>query len=265
MPVGTQKDYYAILGVDRNAKPEQIRKAFHRPCGNSKVSVDFLPVGDGMKGEYSGLMVYSQENSIVPYAVLVEARQVGRWVPKGLHYQFRVGGQLVDLLHDPTADLRVKLVEVPFEPRSRFDPIDAAHSRLAFWVSHRENSQSDAAGRSGEMRVQRARLRERAKSRLKSSHGRVLPDRCSFRALRSLRSRTGLCTIRKSSKALCHSSSALPARSHLLYRSEGISTVWPMLQSPLRVSQIRTRSKCSPHLGGRVSSATSIWPLGTGR
>ena len=178
MPVGTQKDYYAILGVDRNAKPEQIRKAFHRPCGNSKVSVDFLPVGDGM---------------------------------------------------------------------------------------NRENSQSDAAGRSGEMRVQRARLRERAKSRLKSSHGRVLPDRCSFRALRSLRSRTGLCTIRKSSKALCHSSIALPARSHLLYRSEGISTVWPMLQSPLRVSQIRTRSKCSPHLGGRVSSATSIWPLGTGR
>lgn len=30
MPVGTQKDYYAILGVDRNAKPDQIRKAFRR-------------------------------------------------------------------------------------------------------------------------------------------------------------------------------------------------------------------------------------------
>jgi molecular chaperone DnaJ len=28
MPVGTQKDYYAILGVDRNAKPEAIRKAY---------------------------------------------------------------------------------------------------------------------------------------------------------------------------------------------------------------------------------------------
>jgi hypothetical protein len=82
MPVGTQKDYYAIPGVDRNAKPEQICKAFHRPCGNSKVPVNFPPVGDGMKGEYSGLMVYPQENSIVPYAVLVEARQVGRWVPK---------------------------------------------------------------------------------------------------------------------------------------------------------------------------------------
>src|SRR5207248_1681758 len=28
MPVGTQKDYYATLGVDRKAKPEQIRKAY---------------------------------------------------------------------------------------------------------------------------------------------------------------------------------------------------------------------------------------------
>ncbi len=30
MPVGTQKDYYAALGVDRKAKPEQIRKAYRR-------------------------------------------------------------------------------------------------------------------------------------------------------------------------------------------------------------------------------------------
>ena len=30
MPVGTQKDYYATLGVDRKAKPEQIRKAYRR-------------------------------------------------------------------------------------------------------------------------------------------------------------------------------------------------------------------------------------------
>lgn len=28
MPVGTQKDYYAILGLERNAKPEAIRKAY---------------------------------------------------------------------------------------------------------------------------------------------------------------------------------------------------------------------------------------------
>jgi molecular chaperone DnaJ len=30
MPVGTQKDYYKVLGVDRQAKPEQIRKVYRR-------------------------------------------------------------------------------------------------------------------------------------------------------------------------------------------------------------------------------------------
>lgn len=30
MPVGTQKDYYAVLRVSRNAKPEEIRKAYRR-------------------------------------------------------------------------------------------------------------------------------------------------------------------------------------------------------------------------------------------
>lgn len=30
MPVGTQKDYYATLGVERSSKPEQIRKAYRR-------------------------------------------------------------------------------------------------------------------------------------------------------------------------------------------------------------------------------------------
>jgi molecular chaperone DnaJ len=30
MPVGTQKDYYKTLGVDRSAKPEQIRKTYRR-------------------------------------------------------------------------------------------------------------------------------------------------------------------------------------------------------------------------------------------
>jgi molecular chaperone DnaJ len=41
MPVGTQKDYYAALGVDRDAKPEQIRKAYRRLA--RKYHPDFNP------------------------------------------------------------------------------------------------------------------------------------------------------------------------------------------------------------------------------
>ncbi len=41
MPVGTQKDYYAALGVDRTAKPEQIRKAYRRLA--RKYHPDFNP------------------------------------------------------------------------------------------------------------------------------------------------------------------------------------------------------------------------------
>src|SRR3970282_972444 len=41
MPVGTQKDYYATLGVERSSKPEQIRKAYRRLA--RKYHPDFNP------------------------------------------------------------------------------------------------------------------------------------------------------------------------------------------------------------------------------
>jgi molecular chaperone DnaJ len=41
MPVGTQKDYYAALGVDRGAKPDQIRKSYRRLA--RKYHPDFNP------------------------------------------------------------------------------------------------------------------------------------------------------------------------------------------------------------------------------
>lgn len=41
MPVGTQRDYYATLGVERSAKPEQIRKAYRRLA--RKYHPDFNP------------------------------------------------------------------------------------------------------------------------------------------------------------------------------------------------------------------------------
>ena len=41
MPAGTQKDYYATLGVERSSKPEQIRKAYRRLA--RKYHPDFNP------------------------------------------------------------------------------------------------------------------------------------------------------------------------------------------------------------------------------
>jgi molecular chaperone DnaJ len=53
MPVGTQKDYYAILGVDRDAKPEEIRKAFRRLA--RKYHPDVNPNNKAAEEKFKGI------------------------------------------------------------------------------------------------------------------------------------------------------------------------------------------------------------------
>ncbi|MGH9445672.1 MAG: molecular chaperone DnaJ [Terriglobia bacterium] len=71
MPVGTQKDYYAILGVDRNAKPEEIRKTYRHLArkyhpdlnpGNKKAEDKFKEISEAYEilGDEKKRKVYDQ-------------------------------------------------------------------------------------------------------------------------------------------------------------------------------------------------------------
>jgi molecular chaperone DnaJ len=53
MPVGTQKDYYAILGVDRDSKPEEIKKAFRRLA--RKYHPDVNPNNKAAEEKFKGI------------------------------------------------------------------------------------------------------------------------------------------------------------------------------------------------------------------
>ncbi len=235
MPVGTQKDYYSVLGVDRNAKPEQIRKADRRLARNSEGPIDLSPVRNGVKRHYLSSVVHPQKNPVVPDTILVEAGQVGWRIPERLRDDFRMRPKVVNLLHDPASHGRVKFTEISFETWGCLDLIGAAHLRqpnfrILCSVNRNLRTSSDRQFREG-LKGYRPRLPERVKSRLNSSHDRALPESCSRRALRSLRSKAGLCRIRKSSNASCNSSSASLARRNLLSNSAGTSTVWPIYRS----------------------------------
>ncbi len=71
MPVGTQKDYYAILGVNRNAKPEEIRKTYRHLArkyhpdvnpGNKKAEEKFKEISEAYEilGDEKKRKVYDQ-------------------------------------------------------------------------------------------------------------------------------------------------------------------------------------------------------------
>jgi len=71
MPVGTQKDYYAVLGVSRDAKPEEIRKAYrhlarkHHPDvnpGNKAAEEKFKQISEAydILGDEKKRKVYDQ-------------------------------------------------------------------------------------------------------------------------------------------------------------------------------------------------------------
>jgi molecular chaperone DnaJ len=53
MPVGTQKDYYATLGVSRQAKPEEIRKAYRRLA--RKYHPDLNPGSKAAEEKFKGI------------------------------------------------------------------------------------------------------------------------------------------------------------------------------------------------------------------
>lgn len=180
-------------------------------------------------------MIDPEKNPIVSNSIFVEAGQARRQISKRLRDRLRMLRKVVNLLHHAPSRDGVKFAQIPFETRRGLDPIDGAHrgqrsflmSRIVKWYLR-----ATGEGRVGKGAIaHRARLGDRAKSRLKSSHGRVLPESCSRRAFRSLRRRAGLCKIRKSSKASCNSSSASLARRNLLNNSVGTSTVWPILRS----------------------------------
>jgi len=234
MAVGQQKDYYGLLGVARDAKPDEIRTCKREKALPSKAPVDVSSMRDGVEGENAGRMVNPKKDSVVANPILVNSLKVRRRILNGLCYQFRMGGKKVNLLQNSGRHRTVQLEEVAFKMRRSLNLVEARHLHQqancgSDNLRSAPNSVVDLFGR--KTRDQSARLRGAATSRLNSSQERVFPDNCSFRALRSRLSRVGLFTIRKSSKASRQSSIASPARSHLLYRSIGISTVCPMKHS----------------------------------
>ncbi len=263
MPVGTQKDYYVTLGVDRNAKRDQIRKAYRRLARRSETSIDFSPVCDGMKGNNPGWVVYPQKHSVVGNPVLVEPCEVRGWIAEGLRDHLRMSCQVVDLLDDPAGHGRVEPSEISFETRSCLDPIETAHTRqpnFELLCSVKKDFRRDEDSQIWETsRPYGARLLERENSRLNSSQERVLPESCSFRALRSLRSRVGLCKIRKSSNASWNSSNASLARRNLSNNSAGTSTVWPISRSSLEGIVI-LRMEQVPHMRFMVNECPEQSP-----
>jgi|SRR2546426_7949071 len=152
MSVGTQEDCYGTPGVSRDAKPEQIPKVYRRPSEYLKVPINFAAVRDSVESEHLGMVIRPQEDSVVPHAVLVDALQARRWVPKRLRDQFRMRRKVVDLFHNPAGDREVELVEVPLEATGGYDRVRTAHFRQtvlrAVWKEQSRNS----AGRPGQWR-----------------------------------------------------------------------------------------------------------------
>jgi DnaJ-class molecular chaperone len=79
MPVGTQKDYYAILGVSRDAKPVEVRKAYRRLArkyhpdvnpGNKAAEEKFKELSQAYEilGDDKKRQVYDQYSSRRPWA-----------------------------------------------------------------------------------------------------------------------------------------------------------------------------------------------------
>ena len=255
MAVGTQKDYYGILGVDRQGEHEKDCET-HKALG-SKVAINLAAMSYSMKSDDSTIVIDPQKHPVVANTILVNSCQIGRRIPKRLRDQLGVGCKVVDFLSDSPGNRRVEIFEFPLKPERRLDPVSVAHRGSACLESRfhtgiccmREDAPTHRPR--GDYRLRRL---GRSSSRLNSSQDRVFPESCSRRALRSLRKNLGLCTIRKSSKASCNSSNASEACSNLFINSVGTCTVSPIprltfktpLMDPVYRKCVESSSICLP-------------------